>query len=88
MFRNIVVLYAIKRNAAVCFRILNTSLILTLFTILSVCSLRKQRGIASNRTKRFYTPMSTIYSVAELATFWEIAAHSVDHMFSLYFDYL
>ena len=20
--------------------------------------------------------------------FWEIAAHSVDHMFSLYFDYL
>ena len=26
-------------------------------------------------------------SVAE-ATFWEIAAHLVDHMFSLYFDYL
>ena len=23
-----------------------------------------------------------------VATFWEIAAHSVDHMFSLYFDYL
>ena len=23
-----------------------------------------------------------------MATFWEIAAHSVDHMFSLYFDYL
>ena len=22
-----------------------------------------------------------------MATFWEIAAHSVDHMFSLYFDY-
>ena len=26
-------------------------------------------------------------SVAEWLTFWEIAAHSVDHMFSLYFDY-
>ena len=23
-----------------------------------------------------------------MATFWDIAAHSVDHMFSLYFDYL
>ena len=23
-----------------------------------------------------------------MATFWEIAAHSVEHMFSLYFDYL
>ena len=23
-----------------------------------------------------------------MATFWEIAAHSVDHMFSLYFEYL
>ena len=23
-----------------------------------------------------------------VATFWERAAHSVDHMFSLYFDYL
>ena len=23
-----------------------------------------------------------------VATCWEIAAHSVDHMFSLYFDYL
>ena len=23
-----------------------------------------------------------------MATFWEIAAHSVDHMFSLYFGYL
>ena len=23
-----------------------------------------------------------------MATFWKIAAHSVDHMFSLYFDYL
>ena len=23
-----------------------------------------------------------------VATFWEIAAHSVDYMFSLYFDYL
>ena len=22
-----------------------------------------------------------------MATLWEIAAHSVDHMFSLYFDY-
>ena len=22
-----------------------------------------------------------------MATFWEIAAHSVDHMFSLYFDF-
>ena len=27
-------------------------------------------------------------SVAEWPPFWEIAAHSVDHMFSLYFDYL
>ena len=29
-------------------------------------------------------------SVADcpLLLFWEIAAHSVDHMFSLYFDYL
>ena len=23
-----------------------------------------------------------------MANFWEIAAHSVDHMFSLFFDYL
>ena len=23
-----------------------------------------------------------------MASLWEIAAHSVDHMFSLYFDYL
>ena len=23
-----------------------------------------------------------------MVTFWERAAHSVDHMFSLYFDYL
>ena len=23
-----------------------------------------------------------------MAAFWEIAAHSVDHMFSMYFDYL
>ena len=27
-------------------------------------------------------------SVGLLATFWERAAHSVDHMFSLYFDYV
>ena len=26
--------------------------------------------------------------VAEWPPFWEIAAHSVDYMFSLYFDYL
>ena len=27
-------------------------------------------------------------SVAEWSPFWEIAVHSADHMFSLYFDYL
>ena len=27
-------------------------------------------------------------SVAVWPPFWEIAAHSVDHMFSLYFEYL
>ena len=27
-------------------------------------------------------------SVTKWQPFWEIAAHSVDHMFSLYFDYL
>ena len=26
--------------------------------------------------------------VAEWPTFWEIAAHLVDHVFNLYFDYL
>ena len=32
--------------------------------------------------------MFSFVSVAEWLPFWELAAHSVDHMFILYFDYL
>ena len=29
----------------------------------------------------------SVWVAESVATFWEIAAHSVDHMFSLYFDF-
>ena len=32
--------------------------------------------------------MGGLYEDTNILAVWEIAAHSVDHMFSLYFDYL
>ena len=34
-----------------------------------------------------YSYYFSLVRVAEWPTFWEIAAHSVDHMFSLNYDY-
>ena len=52
-----------------------------------VCFVLYKAMISGERLQDHWSS-GIIFSSVSVATFWEIVAHSVDHIFSLYFDYL